>query len=383
MITALSPAATLRVAALVSLSLLASCDRREIQSYSVPKEPSTASPAGPQAPPTQAPRALAVQWTLPEGWKEIPTDEPMRLATIQAGEDQILISAFPGDVGGTVANVNRWRGQLGLPQATEAEILPTLKTETIGGTTVSNLRIVSGTGTDMLAAIIAPGDGKTWFAKCTTSADNASKLQDQFAAFSKTFRLAEGATPTPTPQPAPAGGLPSDHPPIGKPAVPADHPPISGAESLPDRPRPNTESGVLNRSVVWKSPADWQAAPDPSGIAVSAFDLMGTGGAGRVTLTSLLGDGGGPLSNINRWRGQLGLPPVAALTDQPTTDLGNGAILVHLRDATGARAMSAAIVPEGPQTWFFKLSGDAPVTDPAKPEFERFVREVGTAGVPK
>lgn len=383
MITALSPAATLRVAALVSLSFLASCDRREIHSYSVPKEPSTAAPAGPQAPPTQAPRALAVQWTLPAGWKEIPTDEPMRLATIQAGEEQILISAFPGDVGGTVANVNRWRGQLGLPQATEAEILPSLKTETIGGTTVSNLRIVGGSGTDMLAAIITPGDGKTWFAKCTAPADAATKLQDEFAAFTKTFRLADGVTPAPAPQPAPAGGLPSDHPPIGKPAIPADHPPITGAESLPDQPRPNTESGVLNRSVVWKSPTEWQAAPDPSGIAVAAFDLIGTNGSGRVTLTSLLGDGGGPLSNINRWRGQLDLPPVATLADQPSTDLGNGAILIHLRDATGARAMSAAIVPEGAQTWFFKLSGDAPVTDPAKPEFERFVREVGTAGVPK
>ena len=31
------------------------------------------------------------------------------------GSPTVTVSMFPGDVGGVLANVNRWRGQLGQP----------------------------------------------------------------------------------------------------------------------------------------------------------------------------------------------------------------------------------------------------------------------------
>ncbi|MFZ4576682.1 MAG: hypothetical protein ACOYN0_20055, partial [Phycisphaerales bacterium] len=167
---------------LASLALLAACKRDDIRSYSTPKEPSSATAAASADAPRPEPTA-SVTWTLPDGWKEIQTDEPMRIATIQAADQQVLISAFPGDVGGLVANVNRWRGQLGLQPADEAQILASLKTESIEGVKVSNLRIVGDSGSDMLAAIINPGDGKTWFVKCTAPAAAATSLEAQFVAF--------------------------------------------------------------------------------------------------------------------------------------------------------------------------------------------------------
>jgi cysteinyl-tRNA synthetase len=37
-------------------------------------------------------------------------------------EAEVAVTVFPGTVGGLTANVNRWRGQIGLPPASEADI---------------------------------------------------------------------------------------------------------------------------------------------------------------------------------------------------------------------------------------------------------------------
>ncbi len=59
--------------------------------------------------------AVSLAWTTPQGWREQPASG-VRLATFYAGPDDKLaectITAFPGDVGGTEANLRRWVGQL-------------------------------------------------------------------------------------------------------------------------------------------------------------------------------------------------------------------------------------------------------------------------------
>jgi hypothetical protein len=54
----------------------------------------------------------APEWTVPEGWQETPPTQ-MLISRFEVNADdgqvEITVSAFPGDVGGTVANVNRWR----------------------------------------------------------------------------------------------------------------------------------------------------------------------------------------------------------------------------------------------------------------------------------
>src|SRR5688572_3030443 len=60
-----------------------------------------------------------ISWELPEGWKLDDKPAPMRFATILIPAEpkplQLTVSKFPGDVGGTLANINRWRGQIALP----------------------------------------------------------------------------------------------------------------------------------------------------------------------------------------------------------------------------------------------------------------------------
>jgi hypothetical protein len=75
--------------------------------------------------PTGSTEPQLPEWTVPEGWQETPPTQ-MLLGRFEVKEDddqlEITVSAFPGDVGGTVANVNRWRSQIELPPQSPTEI---------------------------------------------------------------------------------------------------------------------------------------------------------------------------------------------------------------------------------------------------------------------
>ena len=81
-------------------------------------------PAGVVAP--DAPNAPQLTWTTPAGWTEVPPSE-MRVASFKvAGADgkqaDVSVVPLPGMAGSDFANVNRWRGQVGLPAATDDEL---------------------------------------------------------------------------------------------------------------------------------------------------------------------------------------------------------------------------------------------------------------------
>jgi hypothetical protein len=107
--------------------LLAGCEEPRIESYTTKKESAPPAQAMPQPPaaPSSPPQAVDASWPIPEGWTVDPQQRPMRLATFRAGEGgnslEVALSEFPGDTGGILANVNRWRGQVGLPETTLAE----------------------------------------------------------------------------------------------------------------------------------------------------------------------------------------------------------------------------------------------------------------------
>ncbi|MFI5361289.1 MAG: hypothetical protein ACHQ49_04910 [Elusimicrobiota bacterium] len=106
---------------LVFLAAFSACRKDPIEVRSVPKEDQPAA-AGLAAP--ERPRGL--RWTAPPGWKEV-AGAGMRVASFElpnktAGMAEVTVVALPGDVGGELANVNRWRGQLALPPISEADL---------------------------------------------------------------------------------------------------------------------------------------------------------------------------------------------------------------------------------------------------------------------
>jgi hypothetical protein len=66
------------------------------------------------------------KWEVPNGWTELPAGQ-MQIARFSIPEKdgakgEVFVSVFPSDTGGTLANVNRWRKQIGLPEATSADL---------------------------------------------------------------------------------------------------------------------------------------------------------------------------------------------------------------------------------------------------------------------
>src|SRR5207248_4586296 len=70
------------------------------------------------------PISRSVAWTLPEGWTQSVANSP-RTASLKpavAGHVEVSLTVLPGAAGGDLANVNRWRRQLGLSAIDEAAI---------------------------------------------------------------------------------------------------------------------------------------------------------------------------------------------------------------------------------------------------------------------
>ena len=119
--------------------LLGACRDAKITSYRVPREADpapvaqTATPAAPAgaagaamaSTPVATTAGMALTWKAPANWQSKPATS-MRKATYtiagDGAEAELAITAFPGDVGGELANVNRWRGQLKLPELTADEL---------------------------------------------------------------------------------------------------------------------------------------------------------------------------------------------------------------------------------------------------------------------
>lgn len=165
-------------------SFLAACGGDDIQVYTVPKEnpaamaeaPGPGFPPGPAAAEaTAAPAAASseIHWRPPSSWKEKPAGQ-MRLASYgvpgPGGEADMSVVVLPGEAGGPLANVNRWRGQLGMePLADESALAAAsrrVKTRAGEAVVVEFHSPGTGPGTAMLAAILSHA-GQSWFFKLT------------------------------------------------------------------------------------------------------------------------------------------------------------------------------------------------------------------------
>ncbi|MFU8848195.1 MAG: hypothetical protein ACNA77_05700 [Opitutales bacterium] len=124
------------IPALAALLLITGCEKAEPVTYTIPKEKRSAgtmpanTPAAQAAPVADSSKmqvlpgmqeavqaAPELTYTVPEGWEEFPP-QSVRKANFRvsdaSGTAELAVTVFPGDVGGTLANINRWRGQIGL-----------------------------------------------------------------------------------------------------------------------------------------------------------------------------------------------------------------------------------------------------------------------------
>ena len=179
---------------------LSACDQAQPVTYQIPKEqrvntmPTMAAATKPE---TSVPNKMnvlpgmqqaanaagEVDFITPEGWEKLDASGIRKAnlkVTTDTGSAEITILTFPGDVGGRLANINRWRGQVGLEAAT-AEDLPAYTTDyDISGHRGLYVRL-AGETQSILGALL-PFHGSTWFVKMlgdtqTVLANEASMKQ--------------------------------------------------------------------------------------------------------------------------------------------------------------------------------------------------------------
>ncbi len=137
--------------------------------------------------------------------------------------------------------------------------------------------------------------------------------------------------------------------------------------------------------LTWTAPAAWQTKP-LGAMRKGSFNLVGEGGAtADLSITAFPGAVGGDLANINRWRGQVALPPIteAELPKAAERFTANGLefAVVDLASADPAnpQRILGGMTPYQGAVWFFKLTGPDALVAKAKPTFLEFLKTVKTA----
>jgi hypothetical protein len=375
------------------LLLAAGCGRDEVKVYQTPKEADQAPAQSAQALPPGHPDVSAtpgvppaampgvgsppVTWKTPAGWTQLAPAQ-MRVGSFKvtnAGGKSADISIIPlgGVAGGDVANVNRWRGQIGLEPASADEIKQLAQSVEVAGQPaelyeLSGKNPGSGEPAGILAAIAQRG-GTAWFFKMTGDPGVIAEQKPVFVEFLKSVKF----------QAPDMAAMPPGHPPMTGMEMPAGHPDVSSAPAAPADPG---AAPSADGKPGWQVPAGWQEAPGGQ-FLVAKFNVPGDGGAtAAVNISASAGDGGGLAGNVNRWRKQLGLAEQTdAEISQSVTALdlpGGKATVVEMSGAdakTGRPAkVVGAMVPQDGRTWFYKLMGDANVVEAQKDAFTKFVQ---------
>lgn len=286
-------------------------------------------------------------WTTPKGWTELPPST-MRVANFRVDGDsgaECYMTMLAGDAGGLAANVNRWRTQLSLPAmpARDIEALP--KSELLGQQAVLVDAVGSWKGMSggdarpnwRLLGLLLVGPNGSVFLKMTGPDAIVAAQRDAFCALARSFHSKS--------DPAPAQGT--------------------------DAIEENKAAEDHAAGFAFTIPTGWRRAPDRPSRAFSLF--AGSSEELQCYVTVLEGDAGGTLSNVNRWRGQLGLTSIqlADVSVMPTlTLLGSEARLVEC-DGVGASLIGVACNGEK-RSVFVKMTGPKDLVNVQRAAFLEF-----------
>jgi hypothetical protein len=193
--------------AVCAVLLAAGCRREQVTHYRVEKgveavaaaSPGSmgAAPAGSpgmqgDVPPPPKPNA-ALAWTLPKGWSQ-EVAGGMRYATLRPpatvpGKVDVSVVVLPGPAGGELANVNRWRGQIGLPPIGDGELAAARKKLRSPAGELALYDFTSeGEKKSRMVAALAEVDGSTWFLKLAGDAEPVATVRPDFLKLLESLR---------------------------------------------------------------------------------------------------------------------------------------------------------------------------------------------------
>ena len=344
----------LSLLALVSGALLfGGCQRASVAVYDVPKEKEAAPPSVAAAPISTPTENGRIEWTKPAAWTELAPTAFRKGNYLFKGNDgkkiEITVSSFPGAVGGTLANVNRWRGQAGLSSITNEELSQGLSEVRVDGHDGQIVNILPDSddpdATQIVAAIFVY-EGDSWFFKMLGPQQGVSVQKPTFDKFIDGLKFSDAASKRES------SAASSEAP---KEAILAFDAPEGWAES----------EGSSMRIASYEAPLE--------GFEPADFSI-----------TSFPGDAGGITANVNRWRQQIGLRPWSnpqVNSNQETLEVGDlNFVLFDLRPQTDSdkervkERILAGIVKHDGKSWFYKLRGDVFLVETQRSKFRQLVQ---------
>ena len=264
------------------------------------------------------------QWQTPDSWQEL-AGSGMRAATFQIGQgpEKLECSVIPLPAPDSttndylLANINRWRGQVGLESISEGQLVSDLAEVDSG-----EIRALKTSG-DIRVLWVNIGGG-------TGSSGSAS-----------------------------------GHPP-GAPPGPVRTPGVA---------RP--QSGRTGPGLTYRVPEGWVPAA-PRTMVLVGWDVKQDSRSLQIYISRLGAAGSRLVDNVNRWRGQAGLEQLPADQVQSAVDkITVGGSAGHFVEIRGAdRTILGAIVVRGDSGWFFKLQGDPILAAQEKQRFETWLKSV-------
>src|SRR4051794_33792772 len=143
----------------------------------------------------------------------------------------------------------------------------------------------------------------------------------------------------------------------------------------------NLASPTPSARVSWTKPAAWQEQP-PSEMRQGSFRVEGPDGVSAdISVVSFPGTAGGLESNLNRWRGQVELPPVSAEELQQTAQTISagrvqGITVDYTSPAQSAKPsrIRGAVFQTADRSCFVKMTGLPAFVKTQKETFDQFVR---------
>ena len=346
------------------VALLAACEKNsEIKVYRVSKAPleestpdqQNAMPANapsPSMPGGMAPTMSTASVPAPPNWQPQPLSQMRQASFLVKGDNgavaDISFVSLGSSAGNVLENVNRWLSQIGQPPINEEklnQIAQHLKTS-IGDVTVVDLVGLPG-GADpakdgrIIGAMTSTG-GSTLFFKIR---GNAALTESQKADFIKWVA-----------------------------AVCNAH---SGSKSSQAASGPPPLENSANPQIKWKTPEGWSEIA-PSSMRYASFSAGGNDSKVDISVVTFPGEGGSDADNVNRWRQQIGLPPMseAAVATQLAPVKGEDATFSTV-DIAGANARTlAAWTRRVGHVWFFKATGPGAAVEKEKSNFVKFVQSI-------
>lgn len=167
----------------ICTAVLLSCNQKNTTSYQVPHEASETVISLKALSPTNN----QVQWKTPKHWTELPQTGGIRIASFQINQNaktaEVTITSFPGQTGGLLQNINRWRQQLNLDPIPLKEISSVIQTHQTAQFEYDLIQLKNTTTKNGMTVAIIRIQGQSWFIKLSGDLALVKSELDTFKQF--------------------------------------------------------------------------------------------------------------------------------------------------------------------------------------------------------